>query len=736
MSIAQVNTLSDLRNLSGMTANEVRFMKGRDAVGDPGAGIYEWMPVLDEDNDSTVIMPSGWSSSSSGRWIRQLDVRGPVHAEWFGALGNGTADDRQAIQDCLDTFGRVTLLAKDYCIEAALELEAGYVVEGQGMGLTTVKFADHTTQEDQLAAFTGAAAHNAVIRQLTIDCGGGTGSQNNSAYQAIDLQGGNILIERVEAKNFRATRSGTRDCVVIGIENDGNTTRMGVIRDCVVQSPAANDNSLSTTITCLSLMGQTAPSGSYPGQGGAVMRNRILGLKHVTSPSATKYTSQLRAIVFGRSIGVEVAENEIVGFDGAAISSVSTDASEHDSVIRGNRLLNVQAGIVIGTGSGTAEHLRGRVFDNLITFALVDVYSAVGTYGLVGIRFVDAGTQVAGDCWIQRNVIQGSTQGTTVPIGIDLQRESSAGEPVVVEDNVIETPDQPSSGGLGVDYENAVVLTPYDGSSGSLDLKKVEVHGNRNLGGVDLRMKVQGTGHPYWGPHSTRLARFMAPAYDGRVGLVSEEFLGEAPAFALGWTSSTVGDASVDAVSGEAGHPGIVSLLVQTSSSSSSAEAWLKYGTDGILLGTSLRQVLAFGAKRTVDATSAQNYTVLMGFLRTSDNQGVYFSIHYGSVSDDNKIFGWARNATSSSSIAQVTLEDKGSDRDWRDYRIEITLTDDAPPALEARFFVNDIFIGSLPASCIPDDVTLLAGFKVVWSYGGDTKGLLVDYFQHQVTPV
>lgn len=737
MSIAQVDTLSDLKAVgspSSSISDEVRFMEGLADAGDPGAGIFEWASLrTDEPNDATVVLPGHYTSSSSGRWIRQVDVRGPVHAEWFGAKGNGSTDDRVAIQACLDYFKRVTLLAKDYKINAALELKADYIIEGQAMGGDTLKLADATSSQTLTAVknATSQHAHNAVIRDLTIDCNGESGS-TSSAYQAIDLQGENILVERVEAKNFRASKTGSSDCVVIGITNSDNKTRMGIIRECVVQSAAVNQNTTSTTITCLSLLGQSAPSGSYPGRGGAVLWNRILALQF-TGTSSGNYRSQLRGILFGNSVGVEIAENEIVDFDGAAI--ISGDNSEHDSVIRANRLLNVQAGIVVGASTGTVEHLRGRVFDNLITIGAVSAQdSAVGAYGLVGIYCLDAATDL-GDYWIQRNFIQGTTQLSNVPKGIYLVRGTSPTGPILAEENIIETKDPTTSGGLNVDYENAVVLTPYVETDGRLDLKKVEVHGNRNLAGTDLRLKAitLAPAKGYWGPHSTRLARFKAPAYDGRVGLVSEEFLGEPPAFALGWTSSTSGGGAVLAQDGQVGHPGIVKL--QTSSSSASSGAMLKYGEDGIMLGTSLCQVLGFGAKRTDDVSAANNYDCRMGLLRTADQQGVYFQVRYDAT-NDNMIIAWARNATASSSIVS-DLNDKGTDRTWRDFRIEIRpAADDPENDLEARFFVNDIFVGTIPDQYIPDTVTLLAGFKVDWVAGTIVRGLLVDYFQHQVTPV
>ncbi|MBM3879379.1 MAG: hypothetical protein FJ387_06620 [Verrucomicrobia bacterium] len=126
-------------------SNEVRFIKGRTEAGDAGAGIFEWDPNYPAvpDDGATIIKPnsssSSWSSSSPGRWIRQVDVRGPVHAEWFGAKADGSTNDLTAIQNCLDTFGRVTLLAKTYRIEGPIKLKSGYTVEGQGMDKTIVK---------------------------------------------------------------------------------------------------------------------------------------------------------------------------------------------------------------------------------------------------------------------------------------------------------------------------------------------------------------------------------------------------------------------------------------------------------------------------------------------------------------------------------------------------------------------------------------------------------------------
>jgi len=51
-----------------------------------------------------------------------------------------------------------------------------------------------------------------------------------------------------------------------------------------------------------------------------------------------------------------------------------------------------------------------------------------------------------------------------------------------------------------------------------------------------------------------------------------------------------------------------------------------------------------------------------------------------------------------------------------------------------ARFFVDGTYLGVIPSDYIPT-ATLLCGMKIDWLAGDAQKELLVDYFQHQVTP-
>lgn len=76
--------------------------------------------VTSADNGGTIII-----DASSRRWKRLYD--GPFDAKWFGAVGNGTADDTAAIQAVLDVVnaangGAIFLPAGTYKVTAALNI--------------------------------------------------------------------------------------------------------------------------------------------------------------------------------------------------------------------------------------------------------------------------------------------------------------------------------------------------------------------------------------------------------------------------------------------------------------------------------------------------------------------------------------------------------------------------------------------------------------------------------------
>jgi hypothetical protein len=73
--------------------------KGCVTAGDGGGGVFYWdAAIATGDDGGTVIVPS--SSNGTGRWVRVWD--GPLDVKWFGAVGNGVANDSAAIQAAYD----------------------------------------------------------------------------------------------------------------------------------------------------------------------------------------------------------------------------------------------------------------------------------------------------------------------------------------------------------------------------------------------------------------------------------------------------------------------------------------------------------------------------------------------------------------------------------------------------------------------------------------------------------
>lgn len=85
-----VETVADLAALDGSGA---ALVLGYHRPGDGGGGQVYWDAKSDAREDRGLVLRG---SGSAGRWIRP--ERGAVDVRWFGALGDGTTDDTDAIQ--------------------------------------------------------------------------------------------------------------------------------------------------------------------------------------------------------------------------------------------------------------------------------------------------------------------------------------------------------------------------------------------------------------------------------------------------------------------------------------------------------------------------------------------------------------------------------------------------------------------------------------------------------------
>ncbi len=143
------SSISDLRNLRP-APNQVALVKSyyEDDNADVGGGIFWWDAGADaaQANGGTAISSavSGYTSGDDkeGRWQRVYDE--PVNVAWFGARGNGVANDRGPIQDAIDAHGKIYIPAGTHVIEGSLVAdEANIHVTGDGRE-SVIKLTDNS----------------------------------------------------------------------------------------------------------------------------------------------------------------------------------------------------------------------------------------------------------------------------------------------------------------------------------------------------------------------------------------------------------------------------------------------------------------------------------------------------------------------------------------------------------------------------------------------------------------
>lgn len=93
----KINNIAELKTRKGASNANVEVL-GYYTSGDGGGGSFYWNNTSTEtDNGGTIIQVTG---VTTGRWKRIYDNE--VNVKWFGAKGDGIADDTTFIQKCVD----------------------------------------------------------------------------------------------------------------------------------------------------------------------------------------------------------------------------------------------------------------------------------------------------------------------------------------------------------------------------------------------------------------------------------------------------------------------------------------------------------------------------------------------------------------------------------------------------------------------------------------------------------
>ncbi len=100
--IASLATVHDLRRLTPRP-DAIVLVRGHGAAGDGGGGLFAWDAEAGDADDGglTFRPPTRSGGAEKGCWRRIIDGT-VVNARWFGARGDGVADDAPALQAAID----------------------------------------------------------------------------------------------------------------------------------------------------------------------------------------------------------------------------------------------------------------------------------------------------------------------------------------------------------------------------------------------------------------------------------------------------------------------------------------------------------------------------------------------------------------------------------------------------------------------------------------------------------
>lgn len=133
-------------------------------------GMFLWLTGdysarITADTQQGIYVKATDIAANLGAWVRVYN--GPVSVKWFGAAGNGTADDTTAINAAIAMVKHIYFPAGTYRTTSAITITAsGYTIQGAGKQITTI--APAFASGDCLTIGAVAGIDSIAIRGMTI----------------------------------------------------------------------------------------------------------------------------------------------------------------------------------------------------------------------------------------------------------------------------------------------------------------------------------------------------------------------------------------------------------------------------------------------------------------------------------------------------------------------------------------------------------------------------------------
>jgi hypothetical protein len=193
--VATVETISALKTFSG--PEDGLSVQGYYAAGDNGGGEFYWDSASTAtNNDGTIIQATG---VTTGRWMRIYD--GDLNTSWFGAKGDGVADDTAAIQATIAVLssgaGQVFIPAGTYLVTSTILIDKDRThIYGTGVGSTHITF--EPTANDTCFLFEND--NDGVLYQ---------GSLKHMSFSSVDTTYLKKIIEVIDCSGYIFENLGT-----------------------------------------------------------------------------------------------------------------------------------------------------------------------------------------------------------------------------------------------------------------------------------------------------------------------------------------------------------------------------------------------------------------------------------------------------------------------------------------------------------------------------------------------